>query len=40
MADRIFVWSIDTITGDGTSQGPAYVLDQDYALPGVVRLYA
>lgn len=40
MADRIFVWSLDTISGDGTGQGPSYVLDQDYALPGKVRLYA
>ena len=40
MPDRIFIWHLDELTGDGTNQGPSYVLDQDYALPGVVRLYA
>lgn len=40
MADRTFVWHMDTLTGDGTNQGPSYILDQDYALPGMVRLYA
>lgn len=39
-ADRIFVWHMATLTGDGTGQGPAYVLDNDYELPGIVRLYA
>lgn|SRR3990167_693140 len=40
MADRIMTWHIAGLIGDGVSQGPAYVLDKDYALPGVVRLYA
>lgn len=40
MVDRIFVWHFDSLTGDGTGQGPAFILDQDYALPGVVRLHA
>lgn len=40
MADRYFVWHINRMEGSGTNQGPAYVLDRDYALPGKVRLYA
>lgn len=40
MASRILIWHLEELTGDGTSQGPVYILDKDYALPGVVRLYA
>lgn len=30
MADRILVWYLDQIVGDGTEQGPTYYADQDY----------
>lgn len=39
MADRILTWYLETLTGDGTNQGPSYVLDQSYT-PNSVRVHA
>ena len=30
MSDRVLTWFIGAVEGDGTSQGPSYVLDDDY----------
>ncbi len=40
MADRILTWYVDEVVGDGTHQGPTFILDRDYDLPGIVRIYA
>jgi len=39
MADRIMVWHIETVIGDGTNQGPTFIADKDYS-PHVVRVHA
>src|SRR3990167_7795561 len=40
MADRIITWYLPEVTGDGTSQGATYCLDQSYVLPAKVRIHA
>jgi len=40
MTKRIFTWYVEEVVGDGVRQGPTFITDTDYALPGVVRMYA
>ncbi len=40
MSDRILTWYIEGISGDGTRQGPTFTLDEDYGLPGIVKIHA
>jgi hypothetical protein len=39
MADRILVWYVDKNTGNGTNEGPSFIMDRDY-VPYVVRTHA
>ena len=39
MADRILVWYLEGVIGDGTEQGPAYYMDRDY-VPDALRVMA
>ena len=35
MADRVLVWYLDNIVGDGLEQGPIYFMDRDYVPSGL-----
>ncbi len=40
MSDKTLVWYLEEIQRDGTRQGPTFILDEDYGLPGVVKIHA
>lgn len=39
MADRILIWYMEQVLGDGTEQGPTYYMEQDYT-PVALRVMA